>query len=39
MTEENIQLPNYVCFKPSKVKIGQNGIYKNFENNFFLLYQ
>ena len=26
MTEDNIQLPDYLCFKPSKVKIGQNGI-------------
>lgn len=26
MTEENIQLPDYLCFKPSKAKLGQNGI-------------
>jgi hypothetical protein len=28
MAEDNIQLPNYLCFKPSKAKIGQNGISK-----------
>ncbi|CAF2440396.1 unnamed protein product [Rotaria sp. Silwood2] len=27
MAEDNIQLPNYLCFKPSKAKIGQNGLY------------
>ncbi|CAF4116114.1 unnamed protein product [Rotaria magnacalcarata] len=27
MTEDNIQLPDYLCFKPSKVKIGQNGLF------------
>ncbi|CAF5061713.1 unnamed protein product, partial [Rotaria sp. Silwood1] len=27
MAEDNIQLPNYLCFKPSKAKIGQNGLF------------
>ncbi|CAF1218334.1 unnamed protein product [Adineta steineri] len=27
MSEDNIQLPNYLCFKPSKVKPGQNGLF------------
>ncbi|CAF0907407.1 unnamed protein product [Rotaria sordida] len=27
MTEDNIQLPNYLCFKPSKAKIGHNGLF------------
>ena len=26
MSEDNIQLPDYLCFKPSKAKAGQNGI-------------
>ena len=25
MAEDNIQLPNYLCFKPSRTKVGQNG--------------
>jgi len=27
MSEDNIQLPDYLCFKPSKTKIGQNGLF------------
>ncbi|UJR27087.1 hypothetical protein I4U23_008388 [Adineta vaga] len=27
MSEDSIQLPNYLCFKPSKSKIGQNGLF------------
>lgn len=34
MTEENIQLPDYLCFKPSKTKIGQNGICQRYSFHF-----
>jgi hypothetical protein len=36
MSEDNIQLPNYLCFKPSKAKLGQNG--KIFHPVCFFLY-
>jgi hypothetical protein len=35
MSEDNIQLPNYLCFKPSKAKLGQNGNYFNSMVFFF----
>lgn len=33
MSEESVQLPDYLCFKPSKSKIGQNGIDSRENNN------